>query len=247
MKLGKLLIAGIFATTAISTPAQAGLIWDWVDILLDTWGVHEVSQAKFKECETDGLGGKIKCSNVKKGEVEKLLCGRETSGKESLALYAPCPIAQIADDEIEGVDGLMFLGVFDFDTGENVCTVEPIGVEDETAQVHLKDNRINKITTLIFGEIAPYDFAASAKINAGEVKKTDTILDGFNCASKVKTKSLVGERFGLETEGGFIGGAVIESGTIKAGKVKDAITASDICDGLGGEIIDNECIEIEPF
>jgi hypothetical protein len=227
MKLGRFLIAGMFATTAISTPAHAGFFnGDFIDILLDTWGVHEVTQAKLKECATDGVGGKIKCSNVKKGDVETLLCGREATGKEKLALYAPCPIAQIADET--DLDGVLFMGVFDFETGKNACSIEPIGVELETAQVHIKDLKINQIEAIVFGEVEPYDFAATTKIKAKEVKKTDTILDGFNCASNVRTKSLIGEKFGVEND------AVIESGKIKAGKVKDSISASDICDGIVG-------------
>jgi hypothetical protein len=203
---------------------------DFPVIAETSYSVHEVTQFKLKECATDGVLGKIKCNNVKPKDVETLLCGREASNDEKLALYTPCPIIQILDEGFEGtVADFLFIGVFNFETGQNVCTIEPIGIDLLfTAQVHTKDGGINKIETTIVGEINPYDYAGSAIMNFNEVKKTDTILDGRNCVSKFRTKSLAGEKFGVVDD------AVIESGKIKAGKVKDFIPGADIVDEICG-------------
>ena len=97
-----------------------------------------------------------------------------------------------------------------------------------SAQVYVKDGKIKQIQTLIAGEITPYDYIASATADFKEVKNTDTLLDGFNCVRKIRTKSLTGEKFGA------VNGAVIESGKIKAGKAKDAITGVEIVDEICG-------------
>jgi hypothetical protein len=220
MKFGRHLIAAAVAVT--STSALAGFE------VLGTYTIHEITDAKLKATFVED--GKTKTENINKKDLGSLLCGgRELDKKEKLALYAPCPAFTIADTQT------VFMGVYDRDTGDNACNIESLLLEEP--QIELKDNAIQRITALFFG-----DFAAEIEGDAIEVgifgaldaktkfvKDNDLVVDGLNCFHKVKTKSLSGaiEEVGEDD-------AVITSGKLKVGKVKDTILGSEIEQGLCG-------------
>ena len=227
MKFGRHLIAAAVAVT--STSAMAGLGFE----VLGPHTIHELTDAKLKATFVED--GKTKTENIGKNDLGSLLCGgRDLDKKEKLALYAPCPAITVADTQS------VFMGVYNRDTGDNVCNIESITLEEP--QIEFKDNAIQRVTALFFGDfvaevggdLVEVGLFGALDATTKFVKDNDLVVDGLNCFHKVKTKSVAGV---IEVVNEIDDDdAVITSGKLKAGKVKGTISGSEICDGIDCEL-----------
>ena len=215
MRLGRLLIAGLFM--AGSTSASAGAAIDLISI-------HDIQTLKLKAAEL--VDGKIKTSNINATDVEEILLGREATADEKLSAFVPCPI----DDMLSY--GGFYIGVWDSELQQTVGVLEHFDIFNEVVEFDKNDpTLIKKVEAAADGDIdndgVDVNLYATVIIDAKIVKdsKGETGgLDGENCASKVKTKSLMG--YDDTGNDDFI----IESGKLKAGSVEDGGAATQIFD-----------------
>ena len=171
MKLGRLLIAGLFMAGSMSASA--------VD-----YSVHKVSNMTLKYAALKD--GKIRKETMKtKNIAQKLNNGQKLDKKESLAAIVPCPVAN--------PPGPFYLVIWDEETGMRKAGTFGINVTtDVSTGSALKDGEISKLETLsdMDGDHAAVSLIYDAK--AVNDKKDESGLDGQNCAKQIKSKDLVG-------------------------------------------------------
>lgn len=209
MKLGRIIIAGLFLVG--STSASAGALIDMISI-------HNIDTLKLKGAEVDD--NKIKTFSINDKDVAEALVGRELTKDEKLSAFVPCPVGDFL------AYGGFYLGVWDSELREVVGTL--VDFEVFNPIVAVKDLEITDVAAPMDGNITAGAFDvniyASAQADAAEVKnlKTEPGLNGKNCVKKLKTKSVMGyDDSGADD-------FVIESGKIKAGKVVDGGTVTEI-------------------
>ena len=217
MKLKKLLYAGVFllvsTTVSFAVYAESKI------------SVHDIQKIKLKTASVQD--GKIKTSNIESKDVAEQLCQRELTKHEKLSAFVHCPAEEFL------VHGRFYLGVWNSEQGmvPTDCALEYFDIEQTI--VEFKDDRIRKIEAFVDGDIdevgegdPDINIYWHAIIDFKQVKdkENETGLDGMNCAKKVKSKSVIG----YEDEDGNDIDFIIRSGDIKASKVKDGTTESEL-------------------